>query len=89
MRVWVLFWQLERRGRTGNGYSALPICNREVEAFLRLRGEVIEAWEMDLLDRMESERLAMLNEDPKKDKLSSTPLSPQLIQDLFSGKASK
>lgn len=82
----MLFWQLERRGRTGNGYAALPISHQEVEAFLRLRGEMLATWELDLLDRMESERLEMLNEDvTKKDKLSTRPMTPALFDAILTG----
>lgn len=79
-----MFWQIERRGRSGNGYAALPIPHREVEAFLRLHGEMLEPWELDLLDSMESERLAMLNDDGKVKKPAHRQMSTELFDAMFS-----
>lgn len=84
--IWAIFWQIERRGRSGNGYAALPVPHSEVEAFLRLRGEPMAAWELDLLDQMEGERLGMLNEGGggvKRDHVSTRPMTTQLFDAMF------
>lgn len=79
-RVWRAFWQIEKRGRSGNGFSALPVSNLEVDAWCRLRGERLMQWELDALDQMEGVRLSLLNgaepEAPAK-------LTPALFKGMF------
>lgn len=65
--VWGLFWKLERRGRAGNGYAAMPVSNQELQAFLVLRGERLAVWEIDLFDILEREHIAFLNRDVGRD----------------------
>lgn len=72
---------LDRR-RSGGGFGALAISFSDIESFCRLRGERLAPWELNLLDRMETTRLRLLNapeEEPE-----APPLTPDSFKSLFS-----
>lgn len=84
--VWDVFWKLERRGRAGNGFAAMPVSNSELQAWLVLHDDRLKRWELDILDILEAERVTFLNRDlgkTKKDKIASTPLTMEKFDAMF------
>jgi len=55
--LWGYFISLSSR-RSGNGYSANPISNVEIQAWQRLSGVELLPWELDVIDMFEQVYLA-------------------------------
>lgn len=93
--AWHVFWKLERRGRAGNGFAAMPISNMELQAWLTLHEERLTRWELDVLDVLEDERRLFLNRDNEKasknkknksekmDRVVKTPMTIEMFDAMF------
>lgn len=51
-RIWAIFLALNATRGSG-GFGPLPISNVEIEAYLRLNGEIMRPWEMEIVRAMD------------------------------------
>lgn len=78
--MWRAFWQIEARYRAGNGFAALPIGYDAVDQWCRTHDEHLAPWEIDALDRMETARIAFLNDDESE---ANPPMTPSIFMSMF------
>ena len=71
--------------RGSNGFGYLPITHLEIDAWQRLTGECLASWELTALNKMDVEKLMLLNapKDENADVVSSRPVTPELFDALF------
>jgi hypothetical protein len=74
----------------GHGYGFNPIPPTEIDAWSRQRRIVLDDWEIDALEAMDSTRLNLLHADldkssgGEKDVVSDRPVTTALFDALFS-----
>lgn len=67
LQVWNFFTQLNAT-RTSAGFGANPIQYSEILAFFTLEGYDPEAWEIDLIRKLDIVALTQMNKKPKESK---------------------
>ncbi|WP_445177268.1 phage tail assembly chaperone [Rhizobium leguminosarum] len=86
--VWEWFWKMDRT-REGTGYGINPLQPTQIEAWMRLRRIVPQAWHLDAIDKMDATRMRVYFEkkdDKEPEQVSSRPLTSRLFDALFPAK---